>query len=301
MNELKVLMVEDSEKDAALILREMRRAGYEPMYRRVETADEMKAALNAESWDVILCDHALPEFNGLDALELLRCRDRELPFIIVSGHIGEDLAVEAMKAGANDYIMKSNLKRLGPAVQREIRDAQVRRESRHLQAELEKTEEELKVSKQVQQMKDEFLGMVSHELKSPLTVIIGALSVAVSEEIPPEEADELVRDALSSAESLGIIIDNLLELARYQKSRLSLSLQPCNVGEVVSSVVRKLQTKSPVHRLVTKIPEDIPTIPADPVRVERVLYNLVENAIKYSPEGGEVRIGLRWTTARGRR
>ncbi len=147
-------------------------------------------------------------------------------------------------------------------------------------------------------MKDEFIGMVSHELKSPLTVIIGALSVAASDGVPPEEAAELVQDALASAGSLTVIIDNLLELSRYQKNRLALKLKPCDVPEVVASVVTKLQPRSSAHKLVTEIPADLPLIPADPVRVEHVLYNLVENAIKYSPDGGEVRISVKpWTTA----
>jgi K+-sensing histidine kinase KdpD len=292
MSELKVLLVEDSERDAALILRELRRAGYSVVHQRIETAAEMTAALDTESWDVVLCDHALPEFNGMDALQLLRRRDAELPFVIVSGHIGEELAVELMKAGANDYVMKSNLMRLAPAVQRELRDAQDRRERRRLEEELHITEEELQVARQVDHMKDEFIGMVSHELKSPLTVIIGALSVAASEGIPAEEAAELLQDALDSAESLTVIIDNLLELSRSQKNRLALRVNPCDVSGVVANVVKKLQKKSDRHKLVAELPADLPLIPADSIRVERVLYNLVENAIKYSPDGGEVRISI---------
>ncbi len=292
MNDLKVLLVEDSEKDAALILRELRRVGYSVVYRRVETAGEMSAALDAESWDVVLCDHALPEFNGVEALDLLRRRDSNLPFIIVSGHIGEDLAVEAMKGGANDYIMKSNLKRLAPAVLREVRDAQERREKQRVEQELRVTEEELQLSRKIEQMKDEFIGMVSHELKSPLTVIIGALSVATSEGVPPEEAGELIRDALASAESLTVIIDNLLELSRSQQKSLILRLKPCDISEVVANVVKKLEPKSPMHKLIVEIPADLPAVPADSLRIERVLYNLVDNAIKYSPDGGEVRISV---------
>jgi signal transduction histidine kinase len=292
MSELKVLLVEDSEKDAALILRELRKAGYSPVHRRVETAGEMSAALGAENWDVILCDHAMPEFNGMEALRVLRQRNRDIPFIIVSGQIGEDLAVEAMKAGANDYIMKSNLKRLVPAVEREIRDARERRESRRVEEELRTAEEELRVARQVDAIKDEFIGMVSHELKSPLTVIIGALSVAASEGIPRHEAVELIRDALASAESLNVIIDNLLELSRSQKNRLALRLAPCDIAGVVSAVVKKFEKKSEKHKLVKELSPDLPLIPADSVRIERVLYNLVDNAIKYSPEGGEVLISV---------
>jgi signal transduction histidine kinase len=292
MNELNVLLVEDSERDAALILRELRQANYEPVSRRVETAAEMNAALDSRPWDVVLCDYAMPTFNGMEALELLRRRDRDLPFIIVSGHIGEDLAVAAMKGGANDYVMKSNLKRLVPAVQREVHEARERREKQRVEQELRVTEEELRVSRKVEQVKDEFIGMVSHELKNPLTVIIGALSVAISEGVPPQESNELIRDALASAESLTDIIDNLLELSRSQQKSLVLNPKPCDISGVVATVVKKLQGKSARHKLVTELPADLPLVPADSIRVERVLYNLVDNGIKYSPEGGEVRISV---------
>src|SRR5918997_692395 len=128
---LKVLFVEDSENDALLLLRELRRGGYEPRSRRVDTAGDMEAALGEEDWDLVISDHSMPSFDSLAALNLLRDRGfPDLPFIIVSGRIGEDAAVSAMKAGAHDYLMKDNLARLNSAIDRELRDAEVRRERR---------------------------------------------------------------------------------------------------------------------------------------------------------------------------
>jgi len=127
---LRILLVEDSEDDAALILRELRRSGHEVVPERVETATDMEAALDRQSWDVIIADYALPQFSGLAALALVLGRGIDVPFLIVSGSIGEEIAVAAMKAGAHDYVMKGNLSRLVPAVDREIADAQVRRERR---------------------------------------------------------------------------------------------------------------------------------------------------------------------------
>ena len=124
---LRVLIVEDQEDDAALMLRELRRAQFEPEYQRVETEEELTAALEKGGWDIVLSDHGLPRFNSLQALNMLHESGLDLPFIIVSGSIGEDLAVAAMKSGAHDYIMKNNLARLGPAVERELREAEVRR------------------------------------------------------------------------------------------------------------------------------------------------------------------------------
>jgi two-component system, NarL family, sensor histidine kinase UhpB len=128
---LSVLLVEDSENDALLLLRMLRRGGYDPTWERVETAAAMEAALDGRRWDLVISDHSMPTFSSLAALGLLRRKGFvDLPFIIVSGRIGEDAAVSAMKAGVHDYLMKDNLARLNSAIERELRDAKVRRERR---------------------------------------------------------------------------------------------------------------------------------------------------------------------------
>ena len=137
---LKVLLVEDSEDDALLLLRELRRGGYDAVHERVDTAGAMEAALDGQEWDLVIADHSMPAFSSSAALELLRNKGfADLPFIIVSGQIGEQVAVEGMKAGAQDYLMKDNLARLNTAIERELREAEGRRERR-------RAEEELKVS-----------------------------------------------------------------------------------------------------------------------------------------------------------
>jgi PAS domain S-box-containing protein len=124
---LRCLLVEDSEDDARLLLRHLRDVGYDVTSERVDTPEAMQAALTLKPWDLVLSDYRMPHFNGLAALELLQASGRDLPFILVSGTIGEAMAVAAMKAGAHDYLMKDNLGRLGPAVQRELRQAEERR------------------------------------------------------------------------------------------------------------------------------------------------------------------------------
>src|SRR5437867_1329376 len=127
---LRVLIVEDCEDDAELLLRELRRGGYAPAFERVDTPEAMSAALARESWDIVIADYSLPQFSRLAALNLVQERALDLPFIIVSGAIGEDTAVAAMKAGAHDYLLKGNLARLVPAIERELREAESRRERR---------------------------------------------------------------------------------------------------------------------------------------------------------------------------
>ncbi|MHB8399322.1 MAG: response regulator [Candidatus Limnocylindrales bacterium] len=127
---LRVLIVEDSEDDAELLLRELRHGGYEPTYARVETAATLSAELAARAWDIVFSDFSMPQFDAFDALALLRSTGLDVPFIIVSGTIGEDRAVAAMKAGAHDYVLKDNLARLVPAVERELEQAGQRRVQR---------------------------------------------------------------------------------------------------------------------------------------------------------------------------
>src|SRR6266481_9396838 len=125
---LRVLIVEDSEDDMALVVRELRRGGFEPTFERVDTAAGMNAALGQNQWDLVICDYSLQHFSGTDALRLLRGKGSEAPFIFLSGTIGEETAIAALKQGAQDYVMKDNLKRLLPAIQRELGEAEQRRE-----------------------------------------------------------------------------------------------------------------------------------------------------------------------------
>jgi putative nucleotidyltransferase with HDIG domain len=134
---LQILIIEDSEDDARLLLREVQRGGYQVESERVETAETMRAALVRRKWDLIICDFSLPTFSAPKALELLKESGIDLPFIIVSGTIGEESAVNALKAGAHDFIIKGNLARLIPAIERELKEAEVRRERRERERELE--------------------------------------------------------------------------------------------------------------------------------------------------------------------
>ena len=133
---LRVLVVEDSEDDMVLMLRELRGGGYEPTHERVDTAAAMTEALGREKWDVILADYMMPRFSAAAALTLLKESGLDLPFIIVTGTVGEEIVVAAMKAGAHDYLFKGNLARLFPAVERELRDAEVRRGRKRAEEEL---------------------------------------------------------------------------------------------------------------------------------------------------------------------
>ncbi|HVP37357.1 MAG TPA: response regulator [Terriglobales bacterium] len=137
---LRILIIEDSEDDAFLLLRELEKGGYEPVSKRVETAEEMSAALKEQEWDLVISDYVLPKFSGLDALRVLKESRIDLPFIVISGKMGEETAVEVMRAGAHDYIMKDKMARLVPAIQRELAEFVVRRERQETQVALTDSE-----------------------------------------------------------------------------------------------------------------------------------------------------------------
>jgi anti-sigma regulatory factor (Ser/Thr protein kinase)/DNA-binding response OmpR family regulator len=139
---LRVLIVEDSEDDLALLLRELSQGGFDTASERVETASEMRAALAAGPWDVMLSDYSLPGFGAAQALALLQVTGQDIPFIVVSGTIGEETAVVMMRSGAADYVMKGRLARLAPAIRRELREAAVRRERRRVEVALREQQQE---------------------------------------------------------------------------------------------------------------------------------------------------------------
>jgi PAS domain S-box-containing protein len=136
---LRILIVEDSEDDSLLMIHALKKGGYDPVYERVETAEAMRNALRKKPWDLILCDYQMPQFNGLAAILLLKETGIDIPLVIVSGAIGEELAVECMRSGAHDYVMKGNLARLVPAVERELKVAESRRQHKRAEEALKES------------------------------------------------------------------------------------------------------------------------------------------------------------------
>jgi signal transduction histidine kinase/HAMP domain-containing protein len=147
--------------------------------------------------------------------------------------------------------------------------------------------------KKLEQIKDEFIGLVSHELKTPITVVIGSVYTAMSKGISRKEAQLLLQDAASSAESLATIVDNLLELSRAQADRLMIRREKIDIAETIGAIVDKLRGKSEAHKLLVDIPAGLPPVLADNVRMERILNNLVDNAVKYSPNDGDITVFAR--------
>ncbi len=166
---IRLLFLEDSEADAILVLRELEGHGYEPEFIRVWAAREFAAALGKRKWDLVIADYSMPSFGAMPALEILQETGVDIPFIIVSGTIGEDLAVEAMRTGAHDYILKDKMARLGPAIDRELREAKIRNERRQAEEELRNSREELRaLAAHLQSIREEERANIAREIHDEL-------------------------------------------------------------------------------------------------------------------------------------
>jgi two-component system CheB/CheR fusion protein len=147
--------------------------------------------------------------------------------------------------------------------------------------------------KKIDQMKDEFIGLISHELRTPLTIIIGSLRSAMLPGLASEDVHELIQNAAEGAESLAVILENMLELSRYQAGRLQLNLGMVAISDVAQSIVDGLKGQGARQRFTLDFASDLPSIEADPMRVERIFYNLLDNATKYSPAESEIKVSSR--------
>ncbi len=199
------MLVEDSEDDAILILHELRRGGYGPRHERVDTLGAFNAALDSGDWDLVIADYNMPRFGALGALSALQGKTLDIPFVVVSGAIGEDLAVAAMKAGAHDYIMKSNLARLVPAIQRELREARLRSAQRQGEQALQRAFEEIDQLRKQLEMENAYL---REEIRSDWSrCIVGESAVLrklieQTDAIAPTDANALIQGETGAGKEL---------------------------------------------------------------------------------------------------
>ena len=287
---LRVLLVEDSEDDATLLVRQLRRDGFDARVERVETAAEMDAALDRESWDLIIADYALPTFSAPDALAILKRRGLDLPFIIVSGTIGEETAVAAMKAGAHDYLMKGHLARLAPAIRRELREADDRRGRAAAEAALARERDLARRAEKLAALGTLAAGL-AHELNNPIGIMSSRIELMLME----DEASGLTP---ALREDLTVLHRHAQRVARIASGLLSFARQssgermPVDLNHVVSETLllaERQMTKEGI-RVETHLAPRLPAILGDANTLQQVLLNLLTNAWDALANGGEIRI-----------
>lgn len=279
---LRVLLVEDSEDDALILGQHLERGGYELDVERVDTADTFTRALDQGGWDLVLADYVLPGYSGLDALKAVQERELDVPFIIVSGNIGEETAVEAMRGGAHDYVMKSNLARLAPAVERELSDSRLRqdRSTEALRAEDELAKRTLELERSNREL-EEFANIASHDLSAPLRVIAGYLELFDHRhgDSVDEQGKLLLESAFRGTERMQRLIDDLLLYARASQDPLQLA--DVDTAALVRDVVEDFSTEIAEQGAEVEV-GPLPHIHSVYAPLSQVLHNLVGNSLKFA-------------------
>jgi len=198
-----VLMVEDSENDAELLLLELRRQGFSPLATRVETGRALRAALAKGAWDVVISDHNMPSFSGDEALKLVKQYAPDVPFIVVSGTRGEEHAVDVMRAGASDFIVKTRLHRLAPVVERELQEAAQRLEQRRMAAALAESREQLREAQKLEAV-GRLAGGVAHDFNNLLGAILAYTDLMLTsmpkEDVHRGDLQEIKRASVRAAQ-----------------------------------------------------------------------------------------------------
>lgn len=290
---LRALIVEDSEYDTQTILRELRRGGYEVDWERVETRAAMEQSLSRRTWDLILCDYTLPRFSASDALKTLQRSGLDLPFIIISGTIEEENAVDMLKAGAHDFIVKSRMARLLPAIGRELKDARTRRLQREAEAERQELMARLEA---INSEIERFTYLAFHDLRAPLITIKG-FAGALQQGLEAGRYDQAQRDIqriAGAADKMDEILSDLLEFARI--GRVRRPSEDIESQQLALEALQKLEGLIRAKNINVKISSALPRVYGDRVRLREVFENLIENAAKYTSDREQplIEIGTRW-------
>jgi signal transduction histidine kinase len=279
-NAVRVLLVEDSEDDAELIALAMKRGGLRAEIERVETRETLEEALASNGWDVVIADFSMPRLSMREALAIVRRRKPELPFLIVSATILEDDAIQAMREGACDFIMKDRLARLAPAVERELREAANRREQRKL-------EERVRQDQRMESL-GVLAGGVAHDFNNLLVGIMGNTSLALDILPDTHKVKPLLDDVMLASQKAADLTRQMLAYAgqsRFVSEPTDLSTVANDIGCLVRSTVSKKVIFD------FQLARDLPPIDADRTQVQQLVMNLLINGAEaIGTESGAVRV-----------
>ncbi|MHB8106308.1 MAG: hybrid sensor histidine kinase/response regulator [Candidatus Cryosericum sp.] len=283
---LRIIIIEDSQDDALLVAREVERAGYTLQTTRVQTAEEMRRALEQKPWDLVLADYRLPDFSAAEGLTILKETGLDIPFIVVSGKIGEDVAVQLMKDGAVDYVMKDRLLRLGPAVQRELHDAEERRKA---EAEKESMRAQLLQSQKMEAI-GQLAGGVAHDFNNLLTSILGNAAIIRGDTSASDPIVVNLSAIETAARQAADLARSLLTFSR----KAVISAVPMHMAEAIDTTLAIVRQSLPVTmNIVRDVSQNTWSVLADPSQMSQVILNLAVNARDAMQGRGTLMIRLR--------
>ena len=282
---LRVLLVEDCVEDAALLERALARAGWDPRCERVETEAALRAALSGSSFDLAVSDWVLPNFSGMAALAIVQAEAPDLPVIISSGKIDEEVAVAALRAGAKDFVTKGNLARLGPAIERELREVAARRERRRAVEELHRVTTELARSRRLEEA-GTIASQVAHDVRNLLSPLL-LYPDQIRRKLEPDHPAQPLCGRLSAGlVRLADVIEDLLTMGR----RGQLGLEPTDLNAVVLEALDGLAAPPPTLQVDLDLAPHLPLIAGARGQLARALANLATNAREAMQDRGVLRV-----------
>jgi signal transduction histidine kinase len=267
---LRVLLVEDELADAELVLRALRQSGFEATEDLVQTAEEFIALVRRNSYDIILADYKLPNWNGMESIELLRRESLDIPVILVSGALGELTAVECIKQGAADYVLKDQLARLPGSVRRAVREKELREENRQAQEDLARSNRDL----------EQFAYVASHDLQEPLRMV-ATYTQLLAERYRGKldaDADKYIHYAVDGALRMQKLVQDLLTFSRVGRQHVALQSTDCNI--VLQTALLNLEAAIREGHAVVEHGQ-LPVVMADSSQLAQVFQNLIGNAVKF--------------------
>lgn len=272
-----VLHIEDSGEDSELAKARLLAAGLDCEFKRIQTRDQVFDQLQRESFDLILADCKLPGFSGLHALEIAHALKPEIPFVFYSGTIGEETAIESLRNGATDYVLKDNPSRLVPAIQRALAEAEERILVRQLQSRMHETGRLEAIST--------LADGVAHDFNNILAIIMGHASMLAAEKSHPERVVEISGTIMQAGRRGAEIVQHLMAFARHSDGRGVTTDLNRAVRENLAGLKKKV---SPSVEIAFESAASLPYIQIDAVQLERILFNLVNNSVESMPEGGKI-------------